>query len=82
MEYDRGENSSDPNGGVSDGMPNFSSNLTGWGVGGLSNILGCRKLLQYQYQPTGGSLEHNINTGGWLQQWQVQPKFYWPGILQ
>ena len=35
--YDHAGNSSDPSDGC--GMPNFSSNLTGWGVGGLSDIL-------------------------------------------
>ena len=38
------------------GMPNFSSNLTGWGVGGLFNILACHntntnaQAAQYQYR--------------------------------
>ena len=52
-------NSSDPTNAGNQpnvGMPNFSSNLTGWGVGGLFNILACHntntnaQAAQYQYR--------------------------------
>ena len=61
VEYDRGENSSNPN--SNDGMPNFSSNLTGWGVGGLFNILACHntntnaQAAQYQYRWLASTME-------------------------